>query len=54
MTAKTNNQRQADHVARQKAAGNVLFRRWVHPDDKQALSELAAKLADQRHKPSAD
>jgi hypothetical protein len=49
-TAKTDAQRQAERKAREQAAGRVQFKRWAHPDDKAALAEYAAKLADERAK----
>lgn len=50
MTAKTAAQRQADRKAREEAAGNKHYKRWVHPDDFAALDELAAKLAKRRER----
>jgi hypothetical protein len=47
-TAKTSAQRQSAYKARQKAAGKVLFKRWVHSDDVALLEELAVMLADKR------
>lgn len=47
-TAKTPAQRQAEHKARQIAAGLVQLKRWVHPDDMPALQETADKLARRR------
>jgi ribonuclease HI len=46
--AKTNAQRQAERKARELAAGRVQWKRWVHPDDVQALTEYADKLARKR------
>ena len=48
--AKTDAQRQADRTEREKAAGNVQFKRWIHPDDKPAMHEHADKLAKRRAK----
>lgn len=47
-TAKTNAQRQAERKAREEAAGNKHYKRWVPPDDFAALDELVAKLAKRR------
>ena len=41
-------QRQARRKAREQAAGLVMWKRWIHPDDAQALSDLAEKLAEAR------
>ena len=46
--AKTPAQRQAEHKARQQAAGLVLWKRWVHPGDVPALFEVSVKLAYKR------
>lgn len=47
---KTAAQRQAERKAREIAAGRVLWKRWVHPDDVPALVELADKLARKRER----
>jgi len=47
---KTDAQRQAERKARETAAGNKQYKRWVHPDDFAALDELAAKLARKRER----
>lgn len=49
-TAKTAAQRQAERKAREEAAGNKHYKRWVHPDDFAALDELVAKLAKRRER----
>jgi hypothetical protein len=48
--AKTNAQRQAARKARELAAGRVQWKRWIHPDDAQALAELADRLQRKRAK----
>ena len=48
MTAATPAKRQADRKARELEAGQVQFKRWVHPDDVPALHEAAEKLARKR------
>ena len=48
MTAKTDAQRQADRKVREEAAGNKLYKRWVHPGHFAALDELVAKLEAKR------
>jgi hypothetical protein len=48
--AKTDAQRQADRKARELAAGRVQWKRWVHPDDVQALADYAAKLQRKRER----
>ena len=48
--AKTAAQRQAERKAREEAAGNKQYKRWVHPDDFAALDELLAKLARKRER----
>lgn len=48
--AKTAAQRQAERKARQIAAGLVQWKRWVHPDDVQALAEYADKLQRKRER----
>lgn len=48
--AKTPAQRQAERKAREEAAGNRLYKRWVHPEDFVALDELVAKLARKRER----
>jgi hypothetical protein len=48
--AKTAAQRQAERKAREEAAGNKHYKRWVHPDDFAPLDELVAKLAAKRAK----
>jgi hypothetical protein len=50
MTAKTDAQRQADRTEREKAAGNVQFKCWVHRDDALSMRAHAEKLADKRAK----
>lgn len=50
MNAKTPAQRQAERKAREEAAGNKLYKRWVHPDDFAALDELVQKLARRRER----
>lgn len=47
-TAKTAAQRQAERKARERAAGRVQWKRWVHPDDVPALVKYADKLARNR------
>ena len=49
-TAKTPAQRQAERKAREEAAGNKQYKRWIHPDDFAAMDELAAKLALKRER----
>ena len=51
---KTPAQRQAEHKARQLAAGLVRFKRWVPPGDVPALHEAAAMLARQREEEEAE
>ena len=48
MTAKTDAQRQADRKTRETAAGRVQFKRWVHPDDVQAMHAEAERLERKR------
>ncbi len=48
--AKTAAQRQADRKARELAAGRVQWKRWVHPDDAEALAAYADKLARKRER----
>ena len=50
MTAKTPAQRQADLIARRKAAGLFWLKLWVHPQDVAEMREMAAKLAKRRAK----
>ena len=50
MTAATPAQRQADLIARRKAAGLFWLKLWIHPQDVAALRELAATLAKRRAK----
>jgi hypothetical protein len=47
-TAKTAAQRQADRKTRETAAGRVLFKHWVHPDDVPAMHAEAERLERKR------
>lgn len=47
-TANNPAQRQAERKARELAAGRVLWKRWIHPDDVPALAEHADKLKRKR------
>lgn len=48
MTAKTAAQRQAALKARRIAAGFVMWKRWVHQDDVEAMTLYADRIAKKR------
>lgn len=53
MTAKTAAQRQAAHKARRIAAGFVLWKRWVHREDVEAMTRYADRIAKNRERVKA-